>query len=118
MFTDRLEKIAGRIEGLQALALVAKDGIPVESVSPGTDLDLEVLVAELMAQVRAISQNHTELSVGQVQHFAVSTDRVGFMISAVSSDYFLLAVLGLSASLGRARFELRRAALLFEKDII
>ena len=118
MFIDRLEMIAGRIDGLQALSLVAKDGIPVESVSPGTDLDLEVIVAELMAQVRAISQNHSELSVGQVQHFAVATEQIGFMISAVSSDYYLLAVLGLESNLGRARFELRRAALLFEKDIV
>lgn len=118
MFTDRLEKIAGRIDGLQALSLVAKDGIPVESVSPGTDLDLEVLVAELMAQVRAISQHQAEISVGQVQHLAVSTDQMGLMISAVSADYYLLAVLGLDVNLGRARFELRRAALLFEKDIL
>jgi hypothetical protein len=39
------------------------------------------------------------------------------MISAVSRNYFLMLVLGAGANAGRARFELRRAKLLFERDL-
>lgn len=119
MFTERLNDLSSRIEGALALSLVAGDGMPVESVSPSpeTDLDLEALAAELMSQVRAMSQNHQELAVGQVRHLSVTTDRFTFMISAVGKDYFLMLVLDPGANAGRARFELRRAKLLFERDL-
>jgi hypothetical protein len=39
------------------------------------------------------------------------------VISALGSSYYLLLLLRPEASLGRARFELKRAALLFESDL-
>ncbi|MDA8016978.1 MAG: hypothetical protein MPN21_05965 [Thermoanaerobaculia bacterium] len=118
MFTERLEQVADNIDGFMALALVAGDGIPVESVKRSEDVDFEVLSAELMAQVRAISQNHQELAVGKVQHFAVTTDRMTLMISSLAKGYYLLLVQRAGSNIGKARFELRRALLLFEKDLM
>ncbi len=118
MFTERLQKVADRIDGALALALIAKDGISVESYTKEESLDLELLSAELMSQVRAVSQNHQELSVGQVQHFSVTTDLYILMIGSLTEDYYLLLVLEAGANAGRARFELRRAVLLFEEDLI
>lgn len=117
MFLEQLSGIANRIEGSLALSLVAKDGIPVESVSSDPTLDLEVLAAELIAQVRSITENHRELEVGEVQQMSVSTDRLTLMVSAVAKDYYLLLVLGLDGNYGRARFELRRARLALENEL-
>ncbi len=117
MFLDRLNGIANRIDGAIALSLVAKDGISVESVSSDPGLDLEVLAAELIAQTRAISENHRELEAGDVQHLAVATERMTLMVSSVAADYYLLLVLGPEGNYGRARFELRRARLLLERDL-
>lgn len=117
MFLDQLSRISNRIEGALALSLVAKDGMPVESVSSDPDLDLEVLSAELIAQVRSITENHRELDAGEVQHLSVTTDRFTLMVSSVASDYYLLLVLGPEGNYGRARFELRRARLLLEADL-
>jgi predicted regulator of Ras-like GTPase activity (Roadblock/LC7/MglB family) len=117
MFVDRLKQISGRIEGALALSIVAKDGMLVESASSRPDLDLEVLAAELMTQVRAISQNHQELSVGVVRHLSVVTDRMVMMVTTVSPEYFLMLVLEENANAGKARFELRRSALVFEQDL-
>lgn len=117
MFLERLSRVANRIEGTTALALVGADGIPVESVCSDESLDLEMLSAELVAQVRAMAENHRELAVGPVRQFSVSTDRLTFMVSAVTDSYYLLLVLGRDNSQGRARFELRRARLLFEGEL-
>ena len=117
MFLDQLSRISNRIEGALALSLVAKDGMPVESFSTDPDLDLDVLAAELVAQVRSITENHRELDVGEVQHFSVTTDRLTLMVSSVASDYYLLLVLGPEGNYGKARFELRRARLLLEADL-
>lgn len=117
MFLERLNLISNRIEGALALSLVAKDGIAVESVNSDPSLDLEVLAAELVAQTRAISENHRELEAGDVQHLAVATERMTLMVSCVAADYYLLLVLGPEGNYGRARFELRRARLLLERDL-
>lgn len=117
MFRDHLSRISGRIDGAIALSLVARDGIPVESVSSDPGLDLEVLAAELVAQARSISENHRELEAGDVQHLAVATERMTVMVSSVAADYYLLLVLGPEGNYGRARFELRRARLLLEREL-
>ena len=117
MFIERLNQLSSRIEGAQALAIVARDGMPVETVSSRDDLDLEALAAELMTQVRAMSQNHQELAVGQVCHLTVATDQLILMVSSISDEYFLLLVSTAGSNAGRARFELRRARLLFENDL-
>jgi predicted regulator of Ras-like GTPase activity (Roadblock/LC7/MglB family) len=118
MFLERLSRISDRIGGVIALSLVAKDGLPVESLSSDPDIDLEALAAELTAQARAITENHRELEVGEVQQLAISTDRLTVIVSAVTPDYYLLLVLGSEGNYGRARFELRRARLLLEKDLL
>ncbi len=117
MFLEELSRISGRVEGALALSLVARDGMPVESVSSDPDLDLEALGAEMVGQARAISENHRELEVGDVQQLSVMTDRVTLMVSSVAADYYLLFVLGPDANFGRARFELRRARLLLESEL-
>jgi predicted regulator of Ras-like GTPase activity (Roadblock/LC7/MglB family) len=117
MFLERLSKVSGRIDGVLALSLVASDGIPIESVSARGDLDIEAIAAELVAQVRAISEDHRELAVGEVQQFSVTTSTMTFLVSAVAPGYYLLLVLGERGVYGRARFELRRARLLFEADL-
>ncbi len=117
MFTERLQQVKDRIAGARSISLVAKDGIPVESVGESL-LDLEMLAAELMSQVRAVSQNHQEISVGKVRQFAVSTDRFTLMVGSLTPEYFLMMVLGTDANYGRARFELRRAVSIFEEDLI
>jgi predicted regulator of Ras-like GTPase activity (Roadblock/LC7/MglB family) len=117
MFLERLSRISGRIDGALALSLVARDGMPVESVSADPEIDVEALAAEMVAQARAISENHRELEVGNVQQLSVTTERVTLMVSAVTSDYYLLLVLGPEGNYGRARFELRRARLLLEDDL-
>lgn len=117
MFLEILTRISNRIEGAMALSLVAKDGMPVEKLNSNPDLDLDVLAAEMIGQVRSISSNHRELDVGDVQQLSVSTDRLTLMVSSVASDYYLLLVLGPEGNYGKARFELRRARLLLEGEL-
>lgn len=119
MFVERLEALLARVDGAHSASLVAADGIPVESAfaQDAITLDIESVAAELMSQVRSITQNHQELEVGPVRHVSVTTERVTLMVSAVTQEYFLLLVLPPHENAGRARFELRRAVLNFEEDL-
>lgn len=117
MFLERLSDISKRIAGTLALSLVDDDGIPIESVSTNPDLDLEVLAAELVAQVRTTAESYDELAVGEFRHYSITTDELTLMVSSVARGYYLLLVLGQGGNQGRARFELRRARLLLEEDL-
>ena len=92
MFLERLSEIGDRIGDVRALSLVAADGIFVESMSTGDDLDLEALAAELMSQVQTIGENHRDLDLGEVRQFSVSTGEMTLMVSSVSDNYYLLLV--------------------------
>lgn len=118
MFLERLSHISGRIDRTLALSLVDGDGIPIESVSSYPELDLEALAAELISQVRTMADSYSELSVGELSHYSVIAEGLTVMVSCVAPGYYLLLVLGKGGSHGRARFELRRARLLLEADLI
>lgn len=117
MFLERLSAISSRIRHAEALSLVDEDGIPIESVNSNSDLDLEVLAAELIAQVRTIESNSRDLAGGSVRCYSVTTGLLTLMVSSVVQGYYLLLVLGRDGNYGRARFELRRARLLLEEDL-
>ncbi len=117
MFLERLDALSDRIDGTLAVSIVAKDGITVESVSRSSDLDLESVVVELVAQAQDIDQDHEELNVGDLKILSLDTEKYCIMLSSVASDYFLILVLNAEAARGRARFEMRRAKLQFEGDL-
>jgi predicted regulator of Ras-like GTPase activity (Roadblock/LC7/MglB family) len=117
MFIERLSEISNRIDGALALSLVAEDGITVESVSSSPELELDLLTAELITQVKAIAENHRDLAAGEVRQLTVATERMTLMVSSVSDSYYLVLVLAGDGNHGRARFELRRARLALEGDL-
>jgi predicted regulator of Ras-like GTPase activity (Roadblock/LC7/MglB family) len=117
VFLERLSAVADRTGGALAVSLVADDGIPIESVSSSPGLDLEAAAAELVSLARAISQEQRELDAGELRQFTLVGTHSTYLLSRLADRYWLLAVLSAGASLGRARFELRRAELDFEDDL-
>lgn len=117
MFEERLERLRARIDGAKAVALVSRDGLTVESRGGSEGLDIEALAAETLDQIRRISETRRGPALGQVRHFSLSTDKLNLMAGALSAGYYLLLIMNANTGPGRARFELRRALLEFEKDL-
>lgn len=117
MFLDKLSTISNRIPGTRALCLVDHDGILVDSVSSDSELDLDLLAAELVNQVRSISDDHRDLAVGEVQRLTIATDEMQLVVSSAGHGFYLLLVMDPYVGLGRARFELRRARLALEDEL-
>jgi predicted regulator of Ras-like GTPase activity (Roadblock/LC7/MglB family) len=117
VFLERLNAVADRVGGAVAVSLVAADGIPIESVSSAPNVDVESAAAELVALARSIAQEQRELDAGELRQLTVVGTRSTMLLSRLAGRYWLLAVLAPEASVGRARFELRRAELQFEDDL-
>jgi predicted regulator of Ras-like GTPase activity (Roadblock/LC7/MglB family) len=118
IFLERLQGICDRVDGALAVTLVDRDGIMIESHVSNGSIDLEALAAELLAQTRTIARDHRELEMGELRQLAVTTDRYTVLLGSLIDDYSLLLVLRNDGSFGRARYELRRALLQFESDLI
>lgn len=118
MFRECLQGILDRVGGMQSLALVGADGLPVDSVSRDGQVDLEMLSAEMVALVSSIGTNDAELGAGPLRQLLVQTSRQIFLTSRVTDGYYLLAVGSPQLEIGRARFELRRAPLELEAELL
>ena len=118
IFSERLQEICNRVDGALAATLVDHDGITVESHLTNGNLDIEALAAELLAQTQTIARDHRELEMGELRQLSVTTDKYTVLVSSLVEDYSLLLVLNTEGSFGKARYELRRALLQFESDLI
>jgi predicted regulator of Ras-like GTPase activity (Roadblock/LC7/MglB family) len=114
-FEERLEELRSRVEGTQAVCIVADDGILVESAG-GEDVDLEAIAAEVVTQVRNLGDAQRGLGVGPVREMAFRTERYTILLGSLPEGHYLVMVLSADVPQGRARFEVRRAPLVLEDE--
>ena len=117
MLQRKLAQLAERLGDVRLLALVGADGVAVQTLTFDTNLDPEAMVAGLTTLARDIVRESQELAVGTPRQLSVSVDRKIVMLSFLSRDYCLLLVADEAIGHGRARFELRRARLVFEDEL-
>ncbi|MGH9459468.1 MAG: roadblock/LC7 domain-containing protein [Thermoanaerobaculia bacterium] len=107
-FREVLETLRARVDGTLAVSLLGNDGIPIDSINPG-GLPLENIAAEFSTFLKGLRVSSTELDTGVVEQFSLMTTRYTTLLSAVTSDYFLLVILSPDGNYGRARFEAAKA---------
>ena len=121
VFQDTLRRIAERVEGTQAVSLIGVDGIAIDSYRAGNAPALESVAAELGAFVKSSIRpktEKTESEAGSVQQLAMVTEGSTAILSRVTEEYYLLLLLSREGNVGRGRFELRKAGLALEKELL
>jgi predicted regulator of Ras-like GTPase activity (Roadblock/LC7/MglB family) len=116
VFQDALRRIAERVEGTRAVSLVGVDGIPIDTYGPGESVSIESVAAEMGSFVK--SSQPAESGVGPVQQLCLVTEGGKAILSRVTEEYYLLLLLSREGNFGRGRFELRKAALALEKELL
>ena len=107
-FRDVLTDIHHKVEGARAISLIGLDGIAIDSIGDG-EIPLETLSAEFGSFIKSIRLANTELKTGEVEQFALVTEKYVTFLSSVTQEYFILLVIEPDGNYGRARFELRKA---------
>lgn len=121
VFQDTLRRIAERVEGTQAVSLIGVDGIAIDSYRARNAPALEAVAAELGAFVKSSIRpkaEKTESEAGSVQQLAMVTEGSIAILSRVTEEYYLLLLLSRDGNMGRGRFELRKAGLALEKELL
>lgn len=116
VFQDALRRIAERVEGTRAVSLVGVDGIPIDTYGPGEGASVESVAAEMGSFVK--SSRPDDSGSGPVQQLCLVNDRGKAILSRVTEEYYLLLLLSREGNFGRGRFELRKAALALEKELL
>jgi len=117
VFTETLRRIAEKVEGARAVALVGADGIPVETWGAPEGLSMESVAAEIGGLLKAARTTGAATGNGEVREVAAVTDGAITLLSRVTREYYLLLLLAREGNLGRGRFELRKAAAALEKEL-
>ncbi len=120
MFREVLQDILNHTEGCKGVLIMGFDGIAVEKVwrDEATDGNYDIAVAEYTSLIRNARRKNDYTGIGKLNEMTISTDREMFIIRIVSEDYFLAMILSVEGNFGRGRFELRRAELLLENELV
>lgn len=116
MFDETLSNIVDRTDGAVGALIMGLDGIPVALVDDSGGFDIDVVAAEFTALVRKVLRNAEDVAVGSLHELIVAAEKHVFLIKPITSEYFLVLAMGGAASVGRARFELRKAQLVLEEE--
>src|SRR5438045_9003604 len=113
MFKEMLETIIDRTEGSLGALIMGTDGIAVEKVLglAGLEANLDVAAAEFTSLVRSAQRAGVDTGLGGLRELVISLEGAVMVMRLLSKDYFVVMALSCDGNLGRARFELRKAAL-------
>lgn len=116
MFLETLKDISNRLGDVECILLMGTDGLPIEKVVNSETLNLELLLAEYTTILRNTAQTATEVEAGGLDEIILLTDRMILLVKAITSEYYMLLILPQGSNLGRARFEMKKARYILEKE--
>jgi|KBSSwiStaDraftv2_1062776.scaffolds.fasta_scaffold2789693_1 predicted regulator of Ras-like GTPase activity (Roadblock/LC7/MglB family) len=117
VFTERLQGILQTVEGARAIAVIGRDGIAVERLALSDEPNLDLATAQFTDIAKKLQIANKELEAGALREMIQKTDRYLVILTTITPEYFLMMILGEDGSLGRARFELRKAAAAFYEEL-
>lgn len=121
MFKEVLHNALNNVEGCVGVLIMGMDGIAVEKVwqaQTSETANLEIAIAEFTSLLRSATRTNGDLGLGHLREMTVSAENAVFILHTVGADYFLAMTLTPEGNFGRGRFELRRAELLLENELV
>ena len=111
MFKEALQGVVDKTDGGLAGLLMDFEGIPLETyVRDETELDIEVVGAEVSVIVKAIQRATEMLDAGGTQEVSFRSEKVVTLIRVLNDNYFIALTLSTDGNLGKARYLMRVAA--------
>jgi predicted regulator of Ras-like GTPase activity (Roadblock/LC7/MglB family) len=115
-FADRVAPVTA-CPGLLALAIADREGIAVESWGPEA-AQAEEVVAEYTGFLREVISANRELQLGELQQVVVNGSQRSIVVTFITPEYFLFALVDSQGNPGKARFTSRIAAWRLRPDFL
>jgi predicted regulator of Ras-like GTPase activity (Roadblock/LC7/MglB family) len=118
MFDNVLNRVLRDVDGAQCVLLAGADGVVVAAAVAKGGPAPEAVAASLADLFRKVGAAHRDAGLAPPKEFTSGSTAGQSAVRAVTPNYVLVAVLDRISSLGRTRFELRKAAALLEPELI
>ena len=118
MFSDVLQDVASRVQGLVGLVVMGMDGIPIERVIANDDHNFDMLATESTTLLRSTAQASADVGAGGLRELIFMTDQLVVITVAITPDYVLYGVFESGTNYGQARFQMKRAAIALEQEFL
>lgn len=112
MFEDIFQQLEQALPGMLAVAVVADDGIEIES-RIRTEIPHEVMSAELNGALRNLKRLQQDLELGALREVIIRTEKENLLLFTITEGFFVLLVTTPAEATGKARYEIQRRAHLF-----
>lgn len=120
LFKQTVQEIIEKVEGIISAHIVGVDGIVIEqSVHPdnGTEeLCFDIVAAEFTSLIKNAFRTSDDIEIGEIQELTVFTGTYHFVIKMITHEYYVMAILQPGGNFGKARYELKKAGLLLERE--
>lgn len=109
-FKSVLEQVGRRLDGVLGAVVIGEDGIIVERYIADPGFDTELASVEYVGGCKEIRRATESLESGDVEELAVVTEKNRMLLRNLSPGYFIILMMGPGGSLGKGRYELKKAA--------
>jgi len=118
MFDEVLKKVLTEVEGARCVLLAGFDGMVVAAAVTKDGPAPDVVAASLADLFRKVGVAHRDAGLAPPKEFTAAGSSGQSALRVVTPGYLVVAVLDGIGSLGRMRFELRKAAAALEPELI
>lgn len=120
MFRRVLQELVEKTDGCKGAIIMGTDGITVEQVWAETEAkaNLEATFTEFISLVRNAERLKTETKLGRLLEATLTSESGTLIMRFISNEYFIAMMLRPDGNFGRGRFELKRAELKLEKELV
>jgi predicted regulator of Ras-like GTPase activity (Roadblock/LC7/MglB family) len=117
-FKEILSQILEKFEDAFGILLMGSDGIAIEKVVKNEYVNLDIMAAEYANYLKATDNTLKEAEAGEINEIINITDKLIILLYTLTKEYFLFMVLPAGSNFGRARFELKKAKYVLQKELV
>jgi predicted regulator of Ras-like GTPase activity (Roadblock/LC7/MglB family) len=119
-FSLALGRIADKNPALLGVSLIGRDGLAIESADRLGDGTLEAVAAEMTGFLQTMAATESGMASGSsaLEGILVEAGTVTAVLTAVTSEYYLLTLMPAGAGSGRVRYEAWKAARSLEGELL
>jgi predicted regulator of Ras-like GTPase activity (Roadblock/LC7/MglB family) len=116
-FRDIAEQIRESVAGVKVIVLIGPDGDVTDHLVLDSRFDLETFASEYTTLLRIARRTSEDAGAGALREHVVVSAASFTIARSFGDDACLVLVSDMEDQLGRARYELKRAARLFERVV-
>jgi predicted regulator of Ras-like GTPase activity (Roadblock/LC7/MglB family) len=118
VFDEVLRHVLDQVEGASCVLLAGRDGVVVAAAVRDGGPSPEAIAAAMSELLRRADSASRDAELGSTGELTVGGAAGHVVLREVASGYLLAAALAPHAILGRARFELRKAAMILHPELV